>query len=142
MTYTYCLIFLALVPLASFHFCKSIAKNHLYTVTGIALGLVIAPVSQGLVEFTLIPVVGAYIGIVGMVFNMIHGAVGFFFLGALGVFTPDTVLTGSQMVLMNIVNAIIWTSYYGFIGHKMDLKLSPKGENVYVMVARQSIKHV
>lgn len=141
MTYTYCLIFLALLPLASFHVCKSMAKSHIYTITGLALGVVIAPVSQGLVEFTLIPVVGAYIGFVGMIFNMIHGAVGFFFLGALGVFEPDTVLTGSQMILMNMVNAVIWTSYYGFVGRKMDLKLSPQGEEVYVMVARQSLKH-
>lgn len=108
--------------------------------TGLAAGLVIAPVSQGLVEYTLIPVVGGLIGIVGAVFNMIHGSVGYFMLGAIGSFEPGMILSASQLTLMNVVNAAIWMSYYGFVGYRMDVKSARKVERKYVAVAGVKVK--
>lgn len=129
------LIFLAIIPIVTFQLTKMFAPNRLWVLTGIAAGLVIAPLSQGLVEYSLIPVVGGVIGIFGAIFNMIHGSVGYFFLGAIGTFEPGTVLNVSELILMNVVNAVIWTSYYGIFGFRMDAKYSRKAERRYVTVA-------
>lgn len=133
------LIFLAIIPIASFQLAKLYAPCRLWLFTGLAAGLVIAPVSQGLVEYTLIPVLGGFIGILGAVFNLIHGSVGYFFLGAIGVLEPGTVLNTSQLVMMNVINALIWTIYYGVVGYRMDIKFSQKAESKYVGVA--NFKH-
>ena len=135
------LIFLAIIPIACFQLAKMYAPCRLWLLTGLAAGLVIAPVSQGLVEYTLIPVIGGYIGIIGTMFNLIHGSVGYFFLGAIGTFEPGMVLDASQLILMNAVNAVIWTTYYGVVGYRMDLKFSTKAEKKYIVVAGAKFKH-
>jgi hypothetical protein len=120
------LIFLAIIPIGCFQLSKMVAPSRLWLFTGLGAGLVIAPVSQGLVEYTLIPIIGGLIGIVGTAFNMIHGSVGYFILGAMGSFEPGVALNAPQLTLMNVVNAAIWTTYYGVVGHRMDLKHSRK----------------
>ncbi len=135
------LIFLAIIPIACFQLAKMYAPCRLWLLTGITAGLVIAPVSQGLVEYTLIPVIGGYIGIIGTMFNLIHGSVGYFFLGAMGTFEPGAVLNASQLIVMNAVNAVIWTIYYGVVGYRMDLKLSKNVESKYIVVTGAKLKH-
>ena len=134
------LIFLAIIPIACFQLAKMYAPCRLWLATGIAAGLVIAPVSQGLVEYTLIPVIGNAIGIIGAMLNLIHGSVGYFVLGMLGKVEPGTLLSASEMTLMNMVNAAIWTTYYGVVGFRMDLKLSKKAER-YISVTGAKLKH-
>ncbi len=134
------LIFLAIIPIMTFQFTKMFAPSRIWLLTGLAAGLVIAPLSQGLVEYTLLPVIGGVIGVVGAVFNMIHGSVGYFFLGALGIFEPGTVLTGAELALMNVVNAVIWTSYYGVVGHRMDVKNPMKAGRKYGAVVAVKVR--
>ncbi|MBU0681883.1 MAG: hypothetical protein KKD73_10735 [Proteobacteria bacterium] len=129
------LIFLAIIPISCFHLCKMYAPRRLWLLTGLAAGMVIAPVSQGLVDYALIPIIGNVLGLVGAAFNMIHGSVGYFFLGAIGTFEPGMVLTTSQLALMNMINAVIWTSYYGLVGLRMDRRFSKKVERKYAVVA-------
>ncbi len=135
------LIFLAIIPIACFQLAKMYAPCRLWLLTGLTAGLVIAPVSQGLVEYTLIPVIGGYIGIIGTMCNLIHGSVGYLFLGAMGTFEPGVVLNSSQLIVMNAVNAVIWTIYYGVVGYRMDLKLSKNVESKYIVVTGAKLKH-
>ncbi|MDA3970320.1 MAG: hypothetical protein PF442_03115 [Desulfobulbaceae bacterium] len=141
MNYNYCLIFLALLPIATFHISKIMMPSRVFSFTAAAVGLVIAPVSQGMVEFTLIPLIGVYFGFIGGVLNMIHGSVGYFFLGALGVFEAGTVLTVTQLLLMNMVNGVIWISYYSFVGYRMDLKLSPQAAVQQFILSGHNLQH-
>ncbi|MEN8258410.1 MAG: hypothetical protein ABFS09_11170 [Thermodesulfobacteriota bacterium] len=135
------LIFLAIIPIACFQLAKMYAPCRLWLLTGLSAGLVIAPVSQGLVEYTLIPVIGGCIGIIGTMFNLVHGSVGYFFLAALGTFESGTVLNASELALMNVINAVIWTTYYGVVGYRMDLRFSRKAESKYIAAAGAKLKH-
>lgn len=122
------LIFLAIVPITAFQLSKMFAPGRLWLLTGLAAGLVVAPVSQGLVEYTLIPLIGGMLGLVGALFNFIHGSVGYLLMASWGIFGPNEVLDGFQITMMNLVNGAIWTTYYGVVGYRMDLKLSRSAE--------------
>lgn len=128
------LIFLAIIPMSCFHLAKMFGPGRLWLWTGLSAGLVIAPVSQGLVEYTLIPVIGGMLGLVGAVFDIVHASVGYFLLAAMGVFEPGQVLTAPQFTLMHLVNGLIWTTYYGIVGFRMDLKFSRKPVRKYAAV--------
>jgi hypothetical protein len=91
-------------------------------ITGITMGMVIAPVSLALIKFSYIPIIGKLIGIVGLVTNLIHGSVGYFGLMTVGLMEPGTVLAGSDLMIINLVNAVIWALYYGVIGYNIDHK--------------------
>ncbi len=114
------LLLLAVLPLATFFVTKKSHMKRKWLYTGIAFGLVIAPVSLALIKFTFIPVIGKLIGGVGVVTNLIHGSVGYFCLMTAGVMEPGGTLSASQMVTINLVNAAIWGTYYGIIGYNID----------------------
>jgi len=114
------LILLAILPVASFFIAKSSKTKSKWLYTGIAFGVVIAPVSLALIKFTFIPVIGKLLGLIGLFTNLIHGSVGYFGLMAAGIMEPGGTLSFSQMVTINIVNAAIWSTYYGIIGYNID----------------------
>ncbi|PLX50753.1 MAG: hypothetical protein C0613_02920 [Desulfobulbaceae bacterium] len=138
---THYLIFLALIPIASFQLCRMFAPGRLWLWTGLTVGAVIAPVSQGLVEYTMIPLIGGMLGLMGAIFNMIHGSVGYFLLAACDIFQPGAVLDGSQLTMMNLVNGAIWTIYYGLVGYRIDVKAARKTSAKYVVVGAAKLKH-
>lgn len=114
------LLFLVILPLASFYLSKIYKTRYKWLYTGIAFGLVVAPVSLALIKFTFIPVIGKLLGGIGLVTNLIHGSVGYFCLMATGVIEPGGTLSFSQLVTINLVNAGIWSVYYGILGYNMD----------------------
>ena len=118
------LIFLAIIPLAIFSLSKVYSPRRRWLLSGLTTGLVIAPVSMGLIEFTYVPIVGKAIGLVGMLFNLIHGSVGYFFLVGFGGMESGVLLNNAQLFSISIVNAIIWGSYYGMVGFNIDAKLA------------------
>ena len=118
------LIFLAIIPVAVFGLTKTYSVHRRYLLTGLMTGLVIAPVSMGLIEFTYIPIIGKGIGLVGMLLNLIHGSVGYFFLVSFGGLKPGILLDTSQLISINVVNALIWGTYYGVVGYNIDAKFS------------------
>ncbi len=122
------LVFLAILPCAVFGLTKVVTPNRRYLLTGLMTGIVIAPVSMGLIEFTYVPIIGKGIGLVGMLFNLIHGSVGYFFLTSFGGMEPGILLTKSQLISISTVNALIWGFYYGIVGFNIDAKFAPKKE--------------
>ena len=61
------LIFLAIVPVSCFYLTKNMKTKKRFMWNGIAFGMVIAPVSFGLIQMTYIPLVGKLLGLVGIV---------------------------------------------------------------------------
>ena len=118
------LILLAIIPLSVFNLTKMFMPRRRWLLSGLATGLVVAPVSMGLIEFTYVPIIGKALGLVGVVGNLIHGSVGYFFLVSFGGMEPGVLLTASQLVTINVVNAAIWGSYYGMVGYNIDGKLA------------------
>lgn len=116
------LLLLAILPLATYNLSKVLGSKHRWLLTGVTMGMVIAPVSLALVQMTYIPIVGKLLGLVGLVTNLIHGSVGYFGLMTFGVIEPGTILVGSELLVINLVNALIWSLYYGTIGYNMDPK--------------------
>lgn len=118
------LIFLALIPLACLHFSKKLNPKDRWLLFGVAFGTVVSPVSYGLIEFTGIPVIGKLMGLIGLMANLIHGSLGYFFLQSIGLLAEGATLIATQLLMIHMVNALIWSSYYGMIGYKIGQKIA------------------
>jgi hypothetical protein len=114
------LLLLAIIPLSCFNLTTIFKAKYRWLLTGISLGVVIAPVSLALIKFSYIPVIGKLVGVIGMITNLIHGSVGYFILMTFGVMEPGAVLEGTNLIFINIVNAVIWSTYYGMLGYNID----------------------
>lgn len=114
------LLLLAIIPLSCFNLATTFKAKHRWMMTGITMGLVIAPVSLALIKFSYIPIIGKLIGVIGLITNLIHGSVGYFGLMTVGLMEPGAALSGSNLLVINLVNAVIWASYYGIIGYNID----------------------
>ncbi|MBC8318490.1 MAG: hypothetical protein H8E41_11335 [Desulfobulbaceae bacterium] len=116
------LLLLAIIPLSCFNLTTTFNAKRRWMLTGITIGMVIAPVSLALIKFSYIPVIGKLIGLIGLVTNLIHGSVGYFGLMTIGIMEPGAVIAGPELLLINMVNAVVWASYYGIIGYNIDNK--------------------
>lgn len=117
------LILLAIIPLACFQLTKIYKTRNRWLYCGISVGLVIAPVSFGLLQFTYIPVIGKLLGFVGLIANLTHGSIGYFCLVGSGIIEPNVLISASQLVMINLVNAVLFSYCYGMIGYAIDRKL-------------------
>ncbi len=118
------LIFLAIIPLACFHLTKNMHAKRRFMWNGIAFGTVVAPVSFGLIQMTYIPFIGKFLGLVGVIGNLTHGSIGYICLLGSGVLEMNTVITASQLVMINLVNGVLFAYIYGLIGYAVDRKLA------------------
>ena len=114
------LVLLAILPLGCFFLANRNRVRFKWFITGITFGVVVAPVSLALIKFSHIVVIGKLIGAVGLVTNLIHGSVGYFMLMTIGIIDPGGTLSSSQLVLINLVNGVIWSAYYGVLGYNID----------------------
>ncbi|MBM9513846.1 hypothetical protein [Desulfogranum marinum] len=117
------LIFLAIIPLSSIQLTKHFQVKHRWLINGIAFGLVVAPVSLGLLQMTYIPLIGKLLGLIGLIANLTHGSIGFLCLLGSGVLELNSVISAPQLVIINIVNAVLFAHCYGLIGYSIDKKL-------------------
>ncbi|MBM9616470.1 hypothetical protein JWJ90_19575 [Desulfobulbus rhabdoformis] len=129
------LIFLAIIPLSSLHLTKNFNMRNRWMWNGIAFGAVVAPVSFGLLQMTYIPVLGKFAGLVGLVGNLVHGSVGYICLLGSGMLEFNTLMTGPQLCLVNLVNGLLFAYAYGIIGHSIDEKLKTSAAKLSVMAA-------
>jgi hypothetical protein len=118
------LILLAIIPLATFQLTKKFNHKNRWMLFGISLGLFIAPISFGLLEYTYIPVIGKILGFIGLIANLTHGSVGYFCLIGSGIISPDEIISASQLIMINLVNAVLFSYCYGIIGYSIDSKLA------------------
>ena len=118
------LIFLAIIPVTCLYLTKNMQTKHRFMCNGIAFGMVVAPVSFGLIQMTYVPFVGKLLGLVGVVGNLTHGSIGYLCLLGSGVLEMNTVITASQLVMINAVNGVLFAYIYGLIGYAVDKKLA------------------
>jgi hypothetical protein len=118
------LIFLAIVPIASLYLTKNYQTKKRFMWNGIAFGMVIAPVSFSLIQMSYIPLIGKLLGLIGVVGNLTHGSIGYLCLLGSGVLEMNTVITASQLVMINVVNGVLFAYIYGLIGYAVDRKLA------------------
>lgn len=121
---TQLLIVLAIIPVACFQLSNKLHPKDRWLLFGVSFGTVVSPVSYSLMEFTSVPVIGKLLGLIGLMANLIHGSLGYFFLQSIGLLAEGAPLLGSQLLMIHMVNALIWSSYYGMIGYKIGQKIA------------------
>ncbi len=130
------LILLAIVPLSCLQLTRMYQTKNRWMLNGIAFGLVVAPISFGLLKLTYIPLIGKILGLIGLVANLTHGSVGYFCLVGSGILDPGATITASQLVLINLVNGLLFAFCYGMIGYSIDRKLEMAQGRMDAGVAR------
>lgn len=121
---TQLLIVLAIIPVACLQLSKKLHPKDRWLLFGVSFGTVVSPVSYSLMEFASVPVIGKLLGLIGLMANLIHGSLGYFFLQSIGLLAEGAPLLGSQLLMIHMVNALIWSSYYGMIGYKIGQKIA------------------
>ncbi|MGV1098279.1 hypothetical protein ACUUL3_02585 [Thiovibrio sp. JS02] len=121
---TQLLVLLALIPISCLMLSKNLHPKDRWLLFGAAFGTVVSPVSYGLIGFTSLPVLGKLLGLIGLMANLIHGSLGYFFLQSIGLLADGLTLKWSQLLMIHMVNALIWSSYYGMIGYKIGQKIA------------------
>ena len=116
------LLLLAIVPIITYNLADIYIPKRKWLWTGIAFGMIVAPVSMCLLQSTHIPIFGKLIGLGGLILNLIHGPLGYFTVVAAGIHEPGTVLTAAQLTQINIINGFVWGMFYGVLGYNIDLK--------------------
>ena len=118
------LLLLAVIPVSAYYLAQKKKPHMTWRLTGMAFGLVVAPISLCLAKYLYVPLIGKLISLVGLVLNLIHGSVGYFMVASIGLLEPGATLSAAELVLINVVNGALWSSYYGFVGYNLDVKWS------------------
>jgi hypothetical protein len=126
------LIFLAILPLSCLYLTKNLHIKKRFMWNGIAFGVVVAPVSFGLIQMTYIPFVGKILGLLGVLFNLTHGSIGYISLLWSGTIEPNTAITAAELFMINIFNGVLFAYIYGLIGYAVDRKLAKEDKNMSV----------
>jgi hypothetical protein len=118
------LIFLAIIPLSCIYLTKDTYVKNRFMWYGISLGMVIAPVSFGLIQMTYIPILGKLLGLIGVIINLTHGSVGFICLLGSGVLETNAAINAVDLIMINVFNGVLFAYIYGLIGYAVDRKLA------------------
>ena len=118
------LIFLAIIPLSCIYLIKDTHVKNRFMWYGISLGMVIAPVSFGLIQMTYIPILGKLLGLIGVIVNLTHGSVGFICLLGSGVLETNAAINAVDLIMINVFNGVLFAYIYGLIGYAVDRKLA------------------
>ncbi|NNK94919.1 MAG: hypothetical protein HKP41_11265 [Desulfobacterales bacterium] len=116
------LVLLALIPLSCFELCKQIRFAYKNTICGIAIGLVIAPLGHALVHFTSVPVIGKFLGLIGLSIHLIHGWPGYACVMSTGLIEPSAGVTALQLASIHLLNGLLCGSIYALIGYVFDVR--------------------
>jgi len=114
------LTLLVVVPIAAWLYAKRFAPQFLATVTGVAFGLVISPMSMGLYGTFFLHPVGIVTGMIGLASGMFHGPPGFHIARYFGLIPPPGIVEGLALFHVEAVNALVWATTYGLIGCVVD----------------------
>ena len=112
---------------------RSTQIKYRFMCNGIAIGMVIAPVSFGLIQMTYIPIIGQLLGLIGVIVNLTHGSIGYISLLWSGMIEPNTPITGVEMVMINTFNGILFAYIYGLIGFAIDRNLAKERNRLPVL---------
>lgn len=116
------LILLTALPLACYFFLKSRSSQKLWQISGFCLGLVISPISMGILALKPIPLIGMLFGLVGIILTLPHDFPGYFMGLSIGLAHTGRELPFQERVWVEVLNGVFWSVIYGFIGHALDNK--------------------
>jgi len=122
------LLLLAIVPIVCYNLTDIYMPKRKWLWTGLSFGMVVAPVSMTLLQSTHIPLIGPLLGLVGLIFNIIHGTLGYFTVVAIGIHEPGMVISAYELTIINIFNGIAWGMFYGVLGYNIDQKWPTEAE--------------
>lgn len=122
------LLLLAIVPLLAFRYARRHHPDRVFLISGIALGLVISPLSLGLYATFFIPYVGLVPGILGLMSSMFHGAPGYTLAVTLGIIPSRQVVSGVGHIYLTAIDAAVWAVVYGGLGWLIDRVRSKSGK--------------
>ena len=113
------LIALVVVPIASWVCARRFAPRLSATITAVALGLVVSPVSMGLYATYYLGPLGIVTGMIGLASAMFHGPPGFHIVRSLGL-VPPGVVEGIGHLYVELANGLVWAVAYGTLGWLID----------------------
>jgi hypothetical protein len=111
------LIALVVVPIAAWLYARRFAPRFAATITAVAFGLVVSPVSMGLYATYYLGPLGIVTGMIGLASSMFHGPPGFHIARSLDL-APPGVVFGHFYV--EVANGLIWAAVYGALGWLID----------------------
>lgn len=115
------LISLILLPILTYRWARMHMPAYKVTALGISFGLIAAPFSLGLFSTFFLHPVGIVTGFPGLVLFMFHGSPGYHISIQLGLIPSHTVMgSGSNSLLVAVVNGVIWAIIYGLLGYAID----------------------
>jgi hypothetical protein len=108
------------VPIAAYQLARRKLPARVHSITGVFLGLVVAPASMGLYSLYFLSSFTAPLGIVGLVLTMFHQPPGYHVAMWMGLIRPFTVVEGRQDLYIEVLNGAVWAPAYGALGALID----------------------
>lgn len=123
------LLLLAVVPILAFRLARSRFPSRAFLISGLALGLVISPLSLGLYASFFIPYVGFVPGIFGLMSTMFHSTPGYNLAIAFGIVPSHQVVEGVGRLYLAAIDGVVWAVVYGGLGWVVDWARLKKGKD-------------
>jgi hypothetical protein len=96
-------------------------SRNVFLATGIAFGTVVTPWSFGLYSWFFVGSLGAILGFPGLILALLHESPGFHLSIYTGLVPKGQVVDGiSQRLIIETINAIVWSICYGLVGYLID----------------------
>lgn len=112
---------LILVPIFAYRLARRKVPRHIFGITGAAFGAIVSPFGLGLYSWFFLAPIGLIPGVVGLALVSIHGLPGFQLAIGLGLVRGVEVATDpAQQVIIEVLNAVVWSSCYGLLGYAVD----------------------
>jgi hypothetical protein len=119
------LLALAIVPVLAYRYAQRHHPDHVFAVTGSALGSIVSPFSLGLYATFFIPYIGFAPGMLGLAAATFHGAPAHALALHFGIIPPQ-VVEGVSHFYLAAIDAIIWAPAYGGFGWLIDRSRSQR----------------
>ncbi|MCG6930167.1 MAG: hypothetical protein LJE64_06375 [Desulfofustis sp.] len=116
------LILLALIPLSCFELVKLFKCRYKNTICGFFTGLVIAPVSFACINFTYVPIIGKFMGLIGLFIHLAHFWFGYLCVIGMDIVEPGAEVTALQFTLISGINGVVFAAVYAVIGCIVDIR--------------------
>ena len=104
-----------LVPIAVWLTTREKSQLFKSTIRGVSIGLVVSPASLGLYGFYFVGPLAAILGMLGLVLSF-HSFVGYEVAISFNLIPSHTVITGTERLPIEIINAVFWAVVYGLLG--------------------------
>jgi ABC-type molybdate transport system permease subunit len=118
------LLLLWVIPLAVAVVSRRYARTFFWRSTGVALGLVVSPASQGLYALYFVGPVAAIAGMLGLILTLLHSWPGYDLSVAMGLIPSHSVVVQTKFMPVEGLNALIWAAVYGGLGWIIDVRSS------------------